>query len=128
MKAYATKILVLIWVIGLLGSAPLYAQVAGATLTGTITDAQGGAVANAKISAKNGATGITIETTTNSSGAYNLVNLKPAEYEVSVSATGFNTSTTKVTLTVGAQQELSLSLKVGETSYVGRGHRCRPGD
>ena len=59
MKSYVTKILVLIWVIGLLCSAPLYAQVAGATLTGTITDAQGGAVANAKVSAKNAATGIT---------------------------------------------------------------------
>jgi hypothetical protein len=118
MKAYATKILVLIWVIGLLGSAPLHAQVAGATLTGTITDAQGGAVAGAKVSAKNTATGITSETTTNSTGNYNLVNLKPADFVVSVSATGFNTSTTNVTLTVGAQQELSLSLKIGDTSTL----------
>jgi len=118
MKSYATKILVLIWVIGLLFSVPLHAQVAGASLNGTITDAQGGAVANAKVSAKNGATGITTETTTNSSGAYNLVNLQPAAYDVSVEATGFNTSTTKVTLTVGAQQELSLALKVGEMSQL----------
>ena len=118
MKSHVTKILVLIWVVGLLCSAPLYAQVAGATLTGTITDAQGGAVANAKVSARNTATGITSETTTNSTGNYNLVNIKPAEYEVSVSATGFNTTKTKVTLTVGAQQELSLSLKVGDTTTL----------
>jgi len=118
MKSHVTKILVLIWVIGLLCSAPLYAQVAGATLTGTITDAQGGAVANAKVSARNTATGITSETTTNGTGNYNLVNIKPAEYDVSVSATGFNTTKTKVTLTVGAQQELSLSLKVGDTSTL----------
>ena len=118
MKAYATKILVLICVIGLIGSAPLHAQVAGATLTGTITDAQGGVLANAKVNAKNAATGIISETTTNSTGNYNLVNLKPAEYEVSVSATGFNTSTTKVTLTVGSQQELSLSLRVGDTATL----------
>ncbi|HSZ21454.1 MAG TPA: carboxypeptidase regulatory-like domain-containing protein [Candidatus Acidoferrum sp.] len=118
MKSYVTKILVLIWVIGLLCSAPLYAQVAGATLTGTITDAQGGAVANAKVSVKNSATGIVTDTTTNSTGNYNLVNLKPADYEVSVSSTGFNTSTTKVTLTVGAIQELSLSLKIGDTSTL----------
>ena len=99
-------------------SHPLHAQVAGATLTGTITDAQGGAVAGAKVSVKNGATGITTDTTTNGSGAYNLVNLRPADYDVSVSATGFNTTQTKVTLTVGAQQELSLSLKVGEMSQL----------
>src|ERR1700722_11982634 len=111
-KSYVTMMLVLIWTIGLLFSVPLHAQVAGATLTGTITDAQGGAVASAKITAKNAATGIVTETTTNTTGAYNLVNLKPAEYEVSVTATGFNTATTKLTLTVGAVQELSLSLKV----------------
>src|SRR6266567_2177714 len=81
MKSYATKILVLIWVIGLLFSVPLHAQVAGATLTGTITDAQGGAVANAKVSARNGATGV-------------------------------------VTETVGAKQELSLALKVGEITQT----------
>ena len=117
-RSYVTIMLVLIWMIGLLFSAPLRAQVAGATLTGTITDAQGGAVANAKVTAKNGATGITSETTTNSTGNYNLVNLIPADYVVSVSATGFNTSTTKVTLTVGAQQELNLALKVGEMSQL----------
>ncbi|HET6144931.1 MAG TPA: TonB-dependent receptor [Candidatus Acidoferrales bacterium] len=99
-------------------SYPLHAQVAGASLSGTITDAQGGAVAGAKVSVKNGATGIVTDTTTNGSGAYNLVNLKPAEYDVSVTATGFNTTTTKLTLTVGAQQELSLSLKVGEMSQL----------
>ena len=67
---------------------------------------------------KNGATGIATDTTTNATGNYNIVNLIPAEYSVSVTATGFNTTTTKVTLTVGAQQELSLSLKVGEMSQL----------
>jgi hypothetical protein len=118
MRSFAAKMLVLIWMIGLVFSVPLHAQVAGATLTGTITDAQGGAVAGAKVSVKNAATGITNETTTNSTGNYNLVNLKPADYEVSVTSTGFNTTTTKVTLTVGAQQELSLALKVGEMTQL----------
>src|ERR1700722_9316783 len=118
MRSFAAKMLVLIWMIGLVFSVPLHAQVAGATLTGTITDAQGGAVAGAKVSVKNAATGITTETTTNSTGNYNLVNLKPADYEVSITATGFNTTTTKVTLTVGAQQELSLALKVGEMTQL----------
>jgi hypothetical protein len=46
------------------------------------------------------------------------VNLLPGDYTVTISATGFNTTTTKVTLTVGAQQELSLTLKVGEMSQM----------
>jgi hypothetical protein len=118
MKSYATKILVLMWVIGLLCSAPLYAQVAGATLTGTITDAQGGAVVNAKVSARNAATGVVTETTTNASGAYSIVNLIPADYEISISSPGFTTAVSKVTLTVGAKQELSLALKVGEITQT----------
>src|SRR6266849_2820593 len=72
----------------------------------------------AKVAAKNGATGVTTETTTNTSGAYNIVNLIPADYDVSVSATGFRTAVSKVTLTVGAKQELSLGLTVGEVSQT----------
>src|ERR1700674_875685 len=111
MKWNATKILVLIWALGLLFSAtPLRAQVAGATLSGTITDAQGGAVVGAKVFAKNGATGISTDTTTNATGAYSIVNLIPANYDISVSATGFRTAVSKVTLTVGAQQSLNIAL------------------
>jgi hypothetical protein len=99
-------------------SQSLHAQAAGATLSGTITDAQGGAVDGAKVSAKNGATGVVSETTTNATGAYNIANLIPAEYEVSVTAPGFSTTLSKVTLTVGARQELNLSLKVGEISQT----------
>src|ERR1700680_3352431 len=117
MKLNATKILVLIWALGLLFSATsLRAQVAGATLSGTITDAQGGAVVGAKVAAKNGATGVTTESTTNSSGAYSIVNLIPANYDVSVSATGFRTAVSKVTLTVGAQQAMNVALTVGVVS------------
>jgi hypothetical protein len=117
MNAKFSKMLVLSWVLGLLFSAtPLPAQVAGATLSGTITDAQGGAVVGAKVSAKNGATGVVTETTTNSSGAFTVVNLLPANYDVSVSAPGFRTAISKVILTVGAQQALNVGLTVGEVS------------
>jgi hypothetical protein len=119
MKSNATKILVLICALGLLFSAtPLRAQVAGATLSGTITDAQGGVVVGAKVSARNGATGVSTDTTTNSAGTYNIVNLLPANYDVSVSAQGFRTAVSKVTLVVGTKQELSVSLTVGQVSQT----------
>ena len=119
MKSNATKILVLICALGLLLSAtPLRAQVSGATLSGTITDVQGGAVIGAKISARNGATGVTSETTTNGSGFYTIVNLNPADYAVSITAPGFRTATSKVTLIVGGQQALNLALIVGEVSQT----------
>lgn len=118
MKSHAIKFLVLVLFLGVVFSTPVRAQVTGATLSGTITDAQGGAVVGAKISAKNAATGVTTESTTNASGAYSIVNLNPANYDVSIGATGFKTATSKVTLTVGAQQELSIALTVGEVSQT----------
>src|SRR5438445_1182158 len=102
--------------LGALISFPLRAQVAGATLSGTITDSQGGAIPNAKVSARNSATGVSTDTTTNATGSYSIVNLLPGDYEVNVSAEGFNTIATKLTLTVGAKQELSTSLQVGQVT------------
>jgi carboxypeptidase family protein/TonB-dependent receptor-like protein len=97
-------------------SLPVRAQVAGAIVTGAVTDAQGGAVANAKVSARNVQTSVVTETTTNVGGAYSILNLIPSDYEISASATGFSTSVAKVTLTVGAKQEMNFSLTVGQVT------------
>ena len=75
----------------LLGGVAVYAQVAGATLSGTVTDASGSAVANATVSIKNTETGIVRETTTDSAGLYSTPNLPPAVYDVTTSASGFST-------------------------------------
>jgi Carboxypeptidase regulatory-like domain len=99
-------------------SVPVRAQVAGATLSGVVTDPQGGVVPNAKISIRNAATGVTIDTATNASGAYTAPNLNPGDYTVSVSAPGFKTAASNVTLTVGAKQVMNLSLSVGEVSQT----------
>ena len=118
MKEKRVSSLILGLVLALAASMPAYlqAQVAGATLSGTISDPQAGAIPNAKVSARNTATGVTTDTTTNAAGSYTIVNLNPGDYDVSVSAQGFNTLATKVTLTVGAKQELSSSLQVGQVT------------
>jgi hypothetical protein len=120
MFSKAVKCLVFVCSISvvLLISSPLRSQVSGAILSGTISDPQGGAIPNAKVSAKNLATDIATETITNNSGAYSIPNLNPADYEVSVSAPGFSTAVTKLTLIVGAKQEMSLSLTVGEVAQA----------
>jgi hypothetical protein len=99
-------------------SHPLYSQVAGATLSGTITDAQGAVVPNAKVSVRNAATSVTAESTTNATGFYSVPNLAAGDYEVSISAAGFSTAEAKLTLTVGQKQELNVPLAVGQLAQT----------
>src|SRR5438876_2072176 len=100
----------------LIAPVPLDAQVAGATLSGTITDGQGGVVPGAAVSITNVATGVTASTKTNEVGAYSVPNLNAGDYQVSASAPGFSTAVAKLTLTVGQKQELNLALMVGTLS------------
>jgi hypothetical protein len=96
-----------------------YAQVTGATLSGTITDPSGAVVPNAQVSMRNTATGVTRTVTADTAGLYVAPNLLPGTYEISVTAPGFNTSKeSNVELGVGAQQQLNFSLKVGETTQT----------
>jgi Carboxypeptidase regulatory-like domain/TonB-dependent Receptor Plug Domain len=94
------------------------AQVAGGTLTGTITDRTGSEIPNAQIVIKDLATGIERTVTTNKDGFYIAANLLPAEYQVTISATGFNTEIkTGIKINVGAQQEFNLTLQVGTVTH-----------
>ena len=103
--------------LALLLSAPAYAQVSGATLAGTVRDASSAVIANAKVSIKNTATGVTRDVTTDSAGLYSAPNLLPGIYEVTIVAAGFSTSVqTGLTLTVGASQALDISLQIGRTT------------
>ena len=104
-------------IIGILFSVPVGAQVTGGTLSGTITDPSERSIPQAQVSIVNVATGITTTVVTNSDGFYSAPNLLPGEYEITVSANGFNTATRKgISLTVGAQQIFNLTLRVGSAS------------
>src|ERR1700680_5340894 len=103
----------------ILSASEAYAQVSGATLSGTITDPSGAAIANAKVSIANKATGITRDVTADSAGFYSAPSLLPGDYDVTVAAQGFsNTKESNVTLTVGAQQALNVSLRIGEATQT----------
>src|SRR5712671_3992255 len=95
----------------------VHAQVAGATLSGTATDASGAAVPNAKVSIKNSATGVVRDVTTDSAGFYSAPNLLPGVYDITVAAVGFSSAVqTGLTLTVGASKSLNIALAVGQVS------------
>src|SRR6267154_1417701 len=97
---------------------PARAQAVGATLSGVVTDSSGAAISNAAVSIKKENTGEVREQTTNSDGIYSAPNLIPGPYEVSVTAAGFKKLVQAITLNVGGQRELNLSLKPGQTTEV----------
>ena len=98
----------------ILFACPSYGQVAGATLSGTVRDATGAVMPHAQVVIKNVATGIVIAVPTNSDGLYSAPNLLPDDYEITISDPGFRTQIlTGITLTVGAQQVLDVTLQVG---------------
>jgi hypothetical protein len=112
------KAIVLVFLLPLLAivapTAALHAQVSGATLTGTVTDPSGAVIPNAELSIQNVATGTARQLTTDSAGIYTAPNLPPGTYEVTVAAAGFQTAMRRgLTLTVGAQQLLNFSMKIG---------------
>ncbi|MBZ5643645.1 MAG: TonB-dependent receptor [Acidobacteriia bacterium] len=97
----------------------IHAQVVGATLSGTVTDPSGSTVPNATVEIKAVATGVVRTVTTDTAGLYSVPNLLPGVYEVTGSASGFaKVVQPGVTLTVGAQQELSIKLQVGQVSQT----------
>ncbi|HWO37486.1 MAG TPA: carboxypeptidase-like regulatory domain-containing protein, partial [Candidatus Acidoferrum sp.] len=89
----------------LLSPFPVFAQVVGGSLSGTVTDASGAALAGAAVSIKNVATGVITTATTNSQGIFTAPNLLPGSYQATISALGFQTAIQNdITLDVGSQQ------------------------
>lgn len=119
-RVFVLKLYVLITVCAfLMGPDRVAAQAVGATVSGLITDSSGAVIADAAVSVKNTATGEVREVVTNSDGFYTVPNLLPGSYDVTVSAKQFQKMVQKgITLTVGAQQALNLSLKPGQITEV----------
>ena len=83
-----------------IGSA--FAQTVGAGIQGTVTDSAGAVIDSAKVIVRNVGTGASKEITTDSAGRYHIPLLQPGEYEVEVSAQGFQIADHRgITLAVG---------------------------
>jgi hypothetical protein len=123
-KLFGEKCSLAVWIfvivtISISGTGQAYAQVAGATLTGTVKDSSGAVIPNAQVAITDTATGITRTISSNGAGLYIAPNLLPGNYEVRVTATGFRTQLEKgITLTVGAQQQLDITMQVGQMTQT----------
>src|SRR6202162_1409560 len=95
----------------------LHAQVAGGTISGTVTDSSGRVIAKVEITITNVATGVTRVVTTNDEGFYSAPNLLPGTYGGKFPSQGFKVEARKnIELTVGALVGLDQTLRVGSLS------------
>jgi len=84
---------------------------------GTVTDATGAAVPNAKVTVTDENKGISTVVTSNGTGNYSATHLIPDPYTVHIEASGFKTSEQKnVTVSADAAARVDVQLEVGSTS------------
>lgn len=105
-------------VAALLLPALLVAQSYRGSIRGKVDDASGSLVAGVKVSVKNVATGQARETATGSDGAYVLPELPAGEYELTVSAQGFNPRIERVVVNVGTDTTVDVRVQLGERQQV----------
>jgi len=111
--AVAIAFLLLICVI----ATSVSAQVVGAILSGSVTDSTGAAVPGAQITATSVDSGIARSVLTNDSGFYNIPNLAPGTYSISISASGFATvQNPSLALTVGEKEAFNVQLPLAKVA------------
>jgi hypothetical protein len=95
------------------------AQIQNGQFAGTVTDPSGAAVPNAKITMTNQATGLSVTATTNSTGAYQVSELPPGTYKITIEAAGFKTfSDVGVTLNAGTTAHVDAKMTLGQTREI----------
>jgi Carboxypeptidase regulatory-like domain/TonB dependent receptor len=100
----------------------LYAQVANNTaLVGTVTDASGGVIANASVTAVNESTGISYPGSTNGQGYYSIQFILPGTYDITVEQQGFEKAVSKgiaVQLNMAARTDVKMLVGSANTEVL----------
>lgn len=101
----------------LLSSSIVHAQFETGTLTGAVTDAAGGLVPKASVRLLNEATNSELTTVSDQDGRYTFSAVRPGNYRLSVSATGFKQHvSTGLVLQVNQAARVDVQLAVGAVS------------
>lgn len=100
-----------------LTSAPLFAQMETATLSGAITDPNGRVIPDAEVDATRIETGTVATTKTNGAGIYFFTGLMPGHYHLMIRKPGFKEIAVKeIQLNVQDKLEQNFSLEIGSVS------------
>ncbi len=95
----------------------VYAQQTSATLVGTLIDANGAAVANARVKVVSVTTGAAREAVSDGSGNFAFSFLPAGEYDLTVTAQGYKTKRVdRLTLQVSQTLRQDLKMEVGAVS------------
>ncbi len=120
LAALASKkpvLMILAAAIAFLFGARMEAQTSTATISGVVTDESGGVLSGAQVVVANVATGSRRTAPTDERGHFVVPQLPPSSYEVTVTMSGFETLLRRgITLTVGQDASLNLSMKVGSVA------------
>ena len=93
------------------------AQTVTGSIRGTVTDASGAVVTDARVVAKNVSTGVSTTTVTDRSGSYNLQSLPIGTYVVSAEKSGFKiTAERPFALEIDQIARIDLQLQVGDVT------------
>lgn len=94
------------------------AQGDNAQVRGTVTDNTGAVVAGATVTIKSTATGFERSVTTNESGQFNLPQLRPTTYTITVTQNGFQPQEATIELSLGQTRSVDFKLEAGGGSEV----------
>src|SRR6185436_1163064 len=95
------------------------AQSSSGSISGIVSDEQGGALPGVTISATNVATSATRTTVSNETGHYQIALLPPGTYDVAGELSGFQPyKRSKVVVNVGTDVALNVTLRVGASETV----------
>ena len=95
-------------------SASAYAQATTGTIRGTVTDASGGVIVGATVTAKNQSTNVETQTRTTGDGIYSIPNLPPGRYSITVESAGFRRAViTDVLVRLGQDSTVDVVLQPG---------------
>ncbi len=98
------------------GATAAFAQASSSTaeLRGAVTDANGAAIPNAKLTLTDAVKGVSRTATSDGDGNYTFLGLLPSSYDLKVEAQGFGETKTRLELTVGQQANIPIKLAAGK--------------
>jgi hypothetical protein len=98
---------------------PAWGQDVTASITGTVSDPSGAAVAGATVTAKSVERGITYTAVSNESGIYRIAQLPVGSYELRVEKQGFQTAAIQsFTLVLNQTARVDVPLRVGQVTQT----------